>query len=154
MIRGLAAALLAAALSSMATVAECGWLITPEEAARAGPPPVADALPAAAEEGPGPLIVVMNPKALERLHSPVNILVRFEAGGSGEPPDMQSLTVTLRGFISIDITDRLRAYLLGATLAVREAELPVGNHRIRLMVADVAGNLSARDVTLIVVATE
>lgn len=146
--------LLSLGLSTPGMAAEHHWLITPDEGERAGHVPLSDMLPAAAEQGPGPLIVVMNPAALERLHSPVNILVRFEAGGSGQQPDMKSLSVTLRGLISIDITDRLRDYLLGTTLAVRDAELPVGSHRIRLTVSDLAGNLSARDVTLIVVAGE
>lgn len=146
--------LLSLGLAATAMAAERRWLITPEEVARVGRAPASDSLPAASSEGPGPQIVVMNPKALERLHSPVNILVRFEAGGSGQPPDMKSLSVTLRGLFSIDITDRLRDYLLGTTLAVQDADLPAGSHRIRLAVADMAGNLSARDVTLIVVAGE
>lgn len=150
---GLAVLLLTLGLST-AMAADRRWLITPEEAVRVGHDRGSDALPVVAGEGVGPLIVVMNPKALERLHSPVNILVRFETGSSGQPPDMKSLSVTLRGLISIDITDRLRDYLLGATLAVRDADLPAGSHRIRLVVADLAGNLSARDVTLLVVAEE
>lgn len=146
--------LLSLGLASSVMAGERHWLITPEEAARAGQAPASDALSVAADQGPGPLIMVMNPKALERLHSPVNILVRFEPGGSGQPPDMKSLSVTLRGLINFDITDRLREYLLGTTLAVQDGDLPVGSHRIRLTVADMAGNLSARDVTLIVVSDE
>ena len=135
--------------------AEKRWLITPSEAARvAGSPPDSDTLPVAAAEGRGPQIVVMNPRALERLRSPVNILIRFEPGASGQPPDMKSLSVTLRGLISIDITDRLKEYLIGASLEVHDAELPTGNHRIRLTLTDMGGNLSARDVTLIVAAPE
>lgn len=138
-----------------AQAADRRWLITPDEATRiAGAPASSDALPAAASEGQGPQIVVMNPKALERLRSPVDILIRFETGASGQPPDMKSLSVTLRGWINIDITDRLREYLLGSSLEVHEAELPTGNHRIRLTLTDLAGNLSARDVTLIVMAAE
>ncbi|TAN61670.1 MAG: hypothetical protein EPN20_12065 [Magnetospirillum sp.] len=144
-------ALSALLVALSATAAERHWLITPEEVAAAGRSAAVDMLPMMASQGSGPQIVVYDPKLLDRLRSPVSIMVEFLPGASGLAPDMASLTVTLRGFISIDITDRLRQYLAGMRLAVEGADLPTGNHRIRMVVADTAGNLSARDLVLAVV---
>ena len=107
--------------------------------------------PVAAVEGPGPLIVVSNPKALERVRSPVKIQVSFEPGRSGLPPAMETLKVTLIGFFDIDITDRLREYVEGTRLNVEEADLPTGNHRIRMAIRDTTGNPNERDVIVLVV---
>ncbi len=139
--------------ASTAGASEGRWLITPDEAASAGDFAASPLDPAAAGEG-GPAIVVEHPKLLERLHPPVNIRVYFRPGESGLAPDMSSLTVTLRGFITIDLTDRLREYLRGNELAVEEADLPTGRHRIRLAISDIGGNLSARDMMLTVVERE
>jgi hypothetical protein len=139
-------------LAACAFAAERRWLITPEEAARAGAgAAVETAEPMSAPPGYGPLIVIEDPRLLERLRSPVNILVSFRPGESGLPPDMKSFSATLRGFINIDITARLREYLRETTLAVDRADLPAGNHRIRMVVADTGGNLTARDLVLVVV---
>ncbi|EME70875.1 hypothetical protein H261_05684 [Paramagnetospirillum caucaseum] len=126
------------------------WLVTPGESARLGQPPPQGRTPMAAEEGDGPVIRVKTPSLDAAVRSPVSILVQFEPGRSGLAPDMASLTVTLRGFITIDITDRLRDYVVGQTLAVEGAELPTGSHRIRLAIADRGGAISARDMILTV----
>jgi hypothetical protein len=134
-----------------AAAAERRWLITPEEIAAVGAPRDGDLAPMATMTGIGPHIVVRDPKMLERLRSPVTILVDFTTGDSGLPPDMASLRVSLRGFISLDITERLRQYLAGARLAIEGADLPTGNHRIRMEVADTGGNPAARDLVLAVI---
>ena len=136
---------------SAGALAETKWLITPEEAARARP--VAGELKelAAAREGPGPLIVVKNPRGLKTVRSPVDIFVAFEPGKSGQPPDMNTLSVALVGFIDIDITDRLREYINGSNLEVEKANLPTGIHRLRMAIKDVEGNPNERDVVVRVV---
>lgn len=126
------------------------WLVTPEESARLGQPPPELAAPMAAEEGNGPVIWIKTPSLGTAVHSPVTILVQFEPGRSGLLPDMASLTVTLRGFITIDITDRLREYVVGQSLSVEGADLPTGSHRIRLAISDQGGAISARDMILTV----
>ncbi len=127
------------------------WLITPEEAARVRMPEGDLRQPVAAVEGPGPLIVVQNPKALQRVHSPVKIQVSFEPGRSGLPPAMETLKVTLIGFFDIDLTDRVREYVEGTRLNVEEADLPTGNHRIRMAIRDTTGNPNERDLIVQVV---
>jgi len=126
------------------------WLITPEEAAMQ----VRDgemAIPVAAVEGPGPNILLKDPKMLKKLVSPVDIYVAFEPGASKKPADMRSLKVTLVGFIDINITDRLKEYIKGTNLEVEKANLPSGKHRLRMHIEDVAGNPNERDIFVTVV---
>ena len=125
------------------------WLITPEEATMQ----VHDgnyAIPVTATEGPGPVIVLKNPKMLQRLASPIDIFIAFEPGMSGKPADMKTLKVTLIGFININITDRLIEYIKGTSLDVEEAKLPSGKHRLRMRIKDVDGNPNERDVVVTV----
>ncbi len=125
------------------------WLITPEEAAlqmRDGD----YAEPVAATEGPGPVILLKNPRMLKKLRSPIDIFIAFEPGKSGKPADMKTLKVTLIGFININITDRLVEYIKGTNLDVEEAKLPSGKHRLRMRIKDVDGNPNERDVVVTV----
>ncbi len=138
--------------AGVAPADEPKWLITPEEVAqvtRGGSYDFKTLV--SAEEGPGPEIVLKNPRALSRVVSPVDIHVKFEPGDSGEPPDMGSLEVTLVGFIDIDITDRVREYVKGNDLGIQAAPLPSGRHRIRMAIKDVKGNPNERDVVVRVV---
>jgi hypothetical protein len=127
------------------------WLVTPEEAAKAGERAAGWKELAAAVEGAGPIIIVHDPRALNRVQAPLNILVSFEPGKSGERPDMASLTVTLIGFFDIDITDRIREHIIGDTLKVEDANLPEGSHRLRLAIKDIGGNPNERDMVVNVV---
>ncbi len=125
------------------------WLITPEEAKMQ----VRDGNYAelvAATEGPGPVILLKNPKMLKKLRSPIDIFIAFEPGKSGKPADMKTLKVTLIGFIDINITDRLIEYIKGTNLDVEEADLPSGKHRLRMRIKDVDGNPNERDVVVTV----
>ena len=144
------AVFLAACLSTTTATAEPKWLVTPEEAARVSPPSANYFLPLAIKKGPGPKIIVKNPKAFESLQSPVNIFVVFEPGKSGHSPAMDTLKVTLIGFFNIDITDRVREYIKGTNLEVEGASLPSGSHRLRMFIKDVSGNPNERDLVVMV----
>jgi len=137
------------ALCSMAKGATGEWLITPEEAQMQ----IRDsnyADPVAAIEGPGPAIVLKNPKMLQQLSSPIDIFIAFEPGKSMKPADMKTLMVTLIGFIDFNITDRLVKYIKGTNLDVDGAKLPIGKHRLRILIKDVDGNPNERDVVVTV----
>jgi hypothetical protein len=136
-------------LSLTAGAATDEWLITPLESQMQ----VRDgnyAEPVAATEGPGPEIVLKNPKMFKKLRSPIDIFIAFEPGKSGKPADMETLKVTLIGFIDINITDRLREYIRGTSLDVEEAKLPSGEHRLRMRIKDVDGNPNERDIVVTV----
>jgi hypothetical protein len=146
----LLAASMVMALCSMAKGATDGWLITPEEAQmqiRDG----SYADPVSAIEGYGPAIVVKRPKMLQQLSSPIDILVSFEPGMNGDIADMKTLKVTLVGWIDIDITGRLTKYISGTNLDVKQADLPGGDHRLRMSIKDVEGKVNERDVIIAVV---
>jgi len=127
------------------------WLVTAEEAMRAKVPQGNVFEPVAAKVGPGPEIVVKTPRALERIQPPVDILVTFEPGKSGLPPVMDTFKATLIGFFDVDLTDRVREYIKGNQLDVKDAKLPNGNHRIRLTIRDTEDNANERDLTVKIV---
>ena len=127
------------------------WLITPEEAAKARPKTEKFLEPVAAVEGPGPKIIVKNPKLLERVRSPLNIFIAFKPGKSGKPPDMKTMTVTSLGFFDIDITSRVVEYIKGYNLDIEEAELPTGDHELLVAILDIAGNPNERILKVTVV---
>jgi hypothetical protein len=136
-------------LSSTAGADTDEWLITPEEAQMQVRDGNYSEL-VAATEGPGPVILLKNPKMLKKLRSPIDIFIAFEPGKSGKPADMRTLKVTLIGFININITDRLIEYIKGTNLDVEEAKLPSGKHRLRMRIKDVDGNPNERDVVVTV----
>ena len=65
-------------------------------------------------------------------------------------PAMDTLTVTVIGFIDFDITDRVAKYITGDKLDVQQAELPTGNHRLRLSIRDTGGNINERDMDIVI----
>ena len=145
----LLAASMVMALCSMAKSATDGWLITPEEAQmQIRNNNYAD--PVTALEGTGPAIVLKNPKMLQQLSSPIDIFIAFEPGKSKKPANMKTLRVTLIGFIDFNITDRLIEYIKGTNLDVDGAKLPIGKHRLRVLIKDVDGNSNERDVVVTV----
>jgi len=123
------------------------WLITPEEAkmlARSSN----YAEEVATTEGIGPIIFLKNPKVLAQVHSPLDIFIAFKPGESRKPVDMATLTVTLIGFIHIDITNRLREYINETNLYIEDAQLSSGRHHFRIQIKDVNGNSNERDLLI------
>ena len=147
----MAAALLLMCSGVAAVNAGGKWLITPEEAAKVRPKTEKFLEPVAAVEGPGPEIIVRNPKLLERVRSPLNIFIAFKPGKSGKPPDMQTMTVTSLGLFNIDITSRVVEYIKGYDLDAQQIELPTGEHHLLMAIKDIIGNPNERDVVVIVV---
>lgn len=150
----LALGILCAVAAAPAGAGSGFWLVTADEAAKVRAKDGGVEQLAAAHAGPGPEILVKNPRALEKVYAPVDILVSFEPGQSGQVPDMASFKATLIGFIDIDLTDRVREYIQGNRLDVKEANLPVGSHRIRIAIRDVQGNPNERDLDVTIVTRE
>ena len=136
------------ALCLVAGAAHAEWLILPDEArARDAPVSLRQAVSLSSQ---GPRITVHKPELLNPARPPVDILVTFAPSDSGAKPDLSTLRVHLLKFINIDITDRLKKYLKGDRLDVIGAEVPAGNHRLRVTVADVAGQESQREFRLVI----
>lgn len=140
------------AMGLMMDVAHAEWLILPDEA-RALDAPVSHGQPLLKPmslSSNGPRITVHKPELLNQVRPPVDILVSFAPGDSGAKPDLSSLRVHLLKFINIDITDRLKKFLKADRLDVIGAEVPAGNHRLRVTVADTAGQESQREFRLVI----
>lgn len=129
---------------------EAFWLIKPEEAAlppavfeRGGLTDLSTPLPDA-----GPEIQILSPPIDTPNPSPLKITIRFNPRKA--PIDLSSFKVTLVKWINIDLTDRLREYVTPDGIDVEKAELPAGEHLVRLTLADQNGALTVKQVKLIV----
>ncbi|WP_135075142.1 hypothetical protein [Terasakiella sp. SH-1] len=129
--------------------AEAKWLLTAQEAELIGKQSQMQE-PAASKPGNGPKILVSNPKLLSKVTPPIDISVSFTPGQSGHQPDMKSLKVIVVGFFDFDITDRVREYLHGTKLDVKDAAFPSGRHRIRMHIKDKQGNPNEKDLIVTV----
>ncbi len=74
----------------------------------------------------------------------------FVAGKSGKPVDMGSLKLEYKKAWGIDITSRVRDYIRGTTISMKEADLPAGRHSVEIFISDVADNRSSQVFTVVV----
>jgi hypothetical protein len=96
---------------------------------------------------PGPKITSLFPAADgATVTSPVHLKVRFERRGANI--DLDSLTVTYLKNPLVDLTDRVRAFASRNGIDMPDAQVPPGNHRIRIEVKDVDGSSGRSEVTL------
>jgi len=142
-------AFLATLWLALTPAASAEWLITPQEAAAPGSWDAPLEL-LSSSAGNGPSIQLRKPLVLQKVYPPVDILIEILTGNSGAAPNMASFKVVLLKLFNIDITERVRKYIKGNVLDVRGAELPEGDHKLRVSVADGAGNLSQRDLRLVI----
>jgi hypothetical protein len=126
--------------------AQSVWhLITPQEEGRDDVAPHVLALPD--RSGP-PTIDLLRPDLSRPIHNPTTIEVQFSPGPGGAI-DMASFSATY-GWLGIDVTRRLlqHAVTTGNGFVARDVDLPLGNHRITLSIADTAGRASSRTFAL------
>ena len=125
------------------------WFITPEEAAMA---PAARTDPLQGGEHfaigredveVGPIIQVEKPQMGVPQNSPMEIVVKFVP--RSHPVDLRTLEVELVKFINIDITDRVVEYTTEQGIQLKEANIPLGAHRVRIALADITGAVSVRE---------
>ena len=81
---------------------------------------------------------------------PFPIKVEFLPGPKGYDVDITSLKLEYKKAWGIDITDRVRDYINGTVIDVKESELPTGRHTVEIEIADVEDNLSRQIFTVIV----
>lgn len=141
---GILAALFVGFLSHQ-SVAFGETLITPEEAAR----------PMANSEVIGfraltraPSIRLISPDATgQPLKTPLNLRLQFQAhGGSVIDPD--SIRVTYLREPKVDLTERMRRHIQAQGIDMRDAELPPGDHQLRVEVRDRDGRQSVEVINL------
>ena len=98
----------------------------------------------------GPTISIASPTHNATYEGPFPIKVEFLPGPKGYEVDISSLKLEYKKAWGIDITDRVRDYIQGSVIDVKESELPTGRHTVEIEIADVEHNLSRQTFTVIV----
>lgn len=100
------------------------------------------------EDPEAPLIEVIRPNPLNNLKQPFPVELRFTAR-SGAPIDPKSLKVSY-GFMGLDLTERIRksATVTPDGLRAESVEIPKGEHRLMVRVADARGLVGERDIRI------
>jgi hypothetical protein len=144
--------LLAPALALPAPGARAFSLILPEEAAAdsAAPEPPPPPRTRSVPNPDAPAIVVAAPDEGRALRAPLSIRLQFVARG-GAAIDLSSFRARY-GFLGIDVTARLlqHARLTAAGLEADNADIPAGDHRLRLEIADTSGRRAERSIRFVI----
>jgi hypothetical protein len=93
---------------------------------------------------PPPAIDLLRPDLAKPIRNPVTIEVRFSVG-LGRAIDMQTFRATY-GWLGINITGRLleHAMMTPNGLAAENVDLPPGDHKVTLSIADTFGKIASR----------
>lgn len=127
------------------TVAQAGPLITAKEAAL---PPAVGAL-ATRGISRGPAIKVLSPEPETPVKGPFNLKLNFEARG-GEKIDASSVKVVYLKTPFVDLTPRLQSAISPSGIDLQQAEIPPGEHSLRVSVKDGAGRETHSTLTIVV----
>jgi hypothetical protein len=119
-------------------------LITPEEAKLPAPKQIASSRAITR----GPRIEVSN---LDdgKLHSPLHFRLRFLAFG-GSTIDLNTVAVTYLRGSNIDLTERIKPFVRSTGIDIPDAEVPPGEHAIRVDIKDSDGRSATTDFVLAV----
>ncbi len=96
----------------------------------------------------GPRIEIDSPIHNGTYEGPFPIKVAFLPGPKGHEVDLDSLKLEYKKAWGIDITSRVRDYIAGTVIDVKESELPTGRHTVEVEIADVADNVSRQIFTV------
>jgi hypothetical protein len=134
----------AAILSSVSSPAHANHLLISQDEANLPPPKGAMA---ADRRGitRGPKIEVIAEK--EPSHSPVHLQLKFEAFG-GAKIDAGSLKVIYLRTPNVDLTERVKPFAAIGGLDMPDAELPPGDHMIRIDIKDSDGRTGSTSFVL------
>ncbi len=98
----------------------------------------------------GPLIEIASPIHNGTYEGPFPIKVEFLPGPKGYEVDIATLKLEYKKAWGIDITDRVRDFVTGTVIDVKESELPRGRHTVEIEIADTHKNLSRQIFTVTV----
>jgi hypothetical protein len=138
--------LFAAATLLLACAAQASPLVTEEESKLPNAPGLATR---GVTRGPGIKVVSPDPSA-KTVKSPFDLKVGFEARG-GAKIDPASVKVHYMKTPLIDLTDRIKGGIKDEGIDVAKAELPPGEHPIRVTVKDSEGRSTSSVMTVTVV---
>lgn len=132
-------------------VAHAYELLTAEEFAERSPAGATRSVTVPANEGPE--IIVHTPNASNGLRSPLDFDVEFRARSADALPVMNTLMLEYDlGLFWKDITSRLadHAEITESRIISRGAELPAGEHHLRMSISDQAGKTTTTKMVLTV----
>ena len=89
----------------------------------------------------GPQIKVVEPPADAEYRAPIRLVISF-IPREGTLVDLKSFKLEYLKLISIDITDRVAGYLSPGGVRVEKADLPPGDHKLRITLKDTDGGIS------------
>jgi len=81
------------------------------------------------------------------LHSPLHLQIRFQAFG-GASIDLKGLQVTYLKTPNVDLTTRVKPFAQPTGIDIPDAELPPGEHEVRVDVRDSDGRVSTMSFVL------
>lgn len=126
-------------------VAQKVTLITAAEAAL---PPAAGTL-ATRGISRGPGVKLLSPATDNPVKGPVDLKFSFEGRG-GEKIDPASVKVTYMKTPMVDLTPRVQAAISATGIDLKQADMPPGEHTLRITVKDTAGRETNSTTTLVV----
>ncbi len=121
-------------------------LITPKEAA------LKDALPEKLVKiipkgvAPGPEIIIRSPKNGKTYKQPLEIDMSFVPSGN-IPVSIETFRVVYVKFFEIDITKRVKQYIREKGVRVPKADIPKGEHTLKIFLSDEKGNVTSKKLT-------
>ena len=136
--------LVAATIADMPKATAGVILITPEEAKLPAPTQLASTR--AITRGPR---IEVSDLDDGKLHSPLHFNLKFRAFG-GSSIDLDSLSVTYLRGSNVDLTQRVRPYARPTGIDIPDAEVPPGEHAIRVDLKDSEGRAATVNFVLAV----
>ena len=134
----------AAIISAMAMPAVAGTVLITEEEAKLPPPKGAIA---ADRRGVtrGPKIKFVEEG--QQFRSPAHLQLKFESFG-GAKIDTDSVKMTYLKTPNVDLTPRIRSFVLTTGIDIPDVELPAGEHMVRVDVKDSDGRIGTTSFVL------
>ena len=83
----------------------------------------------------------------QQVHSPVHLQLKFESFG-GAKIDPDSIKVTYMKTPTVDLTDRIKSFVQANGMDMPDAELPPGDHMIRVDIKDSEGRIGSTSFVL------
>lgn len=118
-------------------------LITDEEAGR--PPPTGAVAVDMRGVLRGPKLDLISPDTAIR--SPLHLQIKFEAFG-GAKIDPDSVKATYLRTPNVDLTDRIKRFSTAEGIDMPDAEVPAGEHMVRVDIKDTAGHPASASYVL------
>ena len=89
----------------------------------------------------GPGIKVVEPLPDAEYKAPIRLIINF-VPREGTTVDVKSFRLEYLKFVSIDITRRVANYVGPGGVKVEKADLPAGDHKLRITIKDTQGGIS------------